>query len=781
MPFPLSGLFRGKDTTDLYMVPATKVGDPINPQWNMEKIRATDVWTVYDGSPRSVVVVQDYGLDFRHEDFGGSAITQGQFWDYGKIFAPDGINFEFSKKGRDDFRDPVNPPRKDTLDPTWNAHTLPDAGQYFGNIGAGIIGAKTNNNLGVAGINWEVQLYSSKVVVNDTTNHDWIAKRANRTVQYLRLGKIPGIQDNPNPQLIRAVSFGYCSATDYGDIFNFFEPVPETAPDLAGHYDFVALGKGIEQLTGGDSKQGILVTVPTGDYGKTWPTRYYKDGSWGYWKPWDTWDPKYPLGVGYSPGGPDNVLAVAATDINDIPWVGNAKNPIDIYAPGVDIRSIGDQPRAYDLSSGTRQAQSHVAGAIALLYDVAQQHGFSPTYHQVREAIIEGGDDIGAGKPRLNVYHSIKYLSVLLGKDLTRRPDPLGASVSISGGSRLEGDVNSSQVTFQLQLSRPIDAPVTIGVRIEDGSATVADRDFALPNSSGIVMVTIPARATTATVTVAVTGDRRVEPNETLVARIVSVPGGITPVVGASTAVWTILNDDTLPAVTLAGARAIEGSVTQPGWARVFATLDKAGTLPVTVQYSVVGGTAGVGLDFRAPATNVITFRAGVTSVPIDIPLIGDAIAEPDETFEVRIDSVVNGSAAPARPTAAVTIVDDDRIRVSVVAAGQAAVLGGTRTMLFTVTLNRAPSAAEGGVQVSYRTVDGVGVMGARAGTDYQAAVGVLAFNPGETSKTIAVTVLPRRSGQRYPRDFSLQLSGVSASASLPNGVTTQTVVGRIS
>ena len=783
----MAGL-AGRDTNDFYMVPKVKAGDPPNPQWNMEKIQADIAWQVYNGSPRSVVVVQDYGLDFRHEDFAGSAVTKGQFWDYGKIFAPDGVNFEFSKKGRDDFHDVVNPPKAITIDPKWNDHTLPDAGEYFGNIGAGIIGASTNNSIGVAGINWDGQLYSSKVVVGDKTSHDIIAKRANRTIQYLRLGKVDGIQDNPNPQLIRAVSFGYCSETDYGDIFHTFERVPETAPDGAGHYDFVALGRGIEQLTG-DAKQGILVTVPTGDYNKTWPTRYYDAGTWGYWKPWTTWNPSYPRGGGYSPGRPDNVIAVAATDINDIPWEGNAKNPIDIYAPGEDIWSLVEQPKGYLPQSGTRQAQAHVAGAISLLYDVANQHGFQPTYHQVREAIIEGGDNIGLAKPRLNIVNSIKYLSLFAGKDLTKRPEPNSGSLSITiddKASNAEGNVGVTQARFAVRLDKAIGVPVTIGVGIEDGSAMAADGDFVPPNAAGVVRVTIPAGSQVAWFTVDVKGDRKVEPDEFFNARIVSSPGNVNVAADAALARWTIKNDDLPPTVSLVGARGMEGSALRPGVARVVAVLDRPSHAPLTLQYSIVNGTATAGVDFARPATNVISVRAGATSVPIDIRIIGDSTPEPDKAFQVRLDSVngtplsVKDTPPPPSTLAQVTIVDDDRILVTVQQAAQAAVAGSNGTMLFRVTLSRVPSLAEGGVQVAYRTINGTGVSAAIAGTDYQGTSGTLSFSPGEGSKTIAVAVLPRRNGQRYPKSLSLELSSVSAAGWLAGGLSSQTVLGRI-
>ena len=56
----------------------------------------------------------------------------------------------------------------------------------------------------------------------------------------------------------------------------------------------------------------------------------------------------------------------------------------------------------------------------------------------------------------------------------------------------------------------------------------------------------------------------------------------------------------------------------------------------------------------------------------------------------------------------------------------------------FQVTLNRAAVAAVATVTVDYETVDGT----ATAGADYTAAGGTLTFDPGETAKTVNVTVL---------------------------------------
>ena len=56
-------------------------------------------------------------------------------------------------------------------------------------------------------------------------------------------------------------------------------------------------------------------------------------------------------------------------------------------------------------------------------------------------------------------------------------------------------------------------------------------------------------------------------------------------------------------------------------------------------------------------------------------------------------------------------------------------------TLDFAVSLSRASS---GRVTVDYATVDG----SAKAGADYEATSGTLSFAPGETAKTVSVTVL---------------------------------------
>ena len=75
----------------------------------------------------------------------------------------------------------------------------------------------------------------------------------------------------------------------------------------------------------------------------------------------------------------------------------------------------------------------------------------------------------------------------------------------------------------------------------------------------------------------------------------------------------------------------------------------------------------------------------------------------------------------------------------------------GTSTASFNVTLSAASSQT---VTVAYRTVDS----GATAGVDYQAKSGTLTFAPGETSKTIDITVVGDRTPE-WSEQFQVVLS----------------------
>jgi len=734
----LAGLI-GKDTNDPYMVPPAKNGPP-NPQWNMQKIQADVAWTVYSGQKRNIVAVMDYGLDYTHEDFGSSlAGVQGNLWDRAN-FAND-PKILASKRGRDEINNvPGNTPAGEGA-------TKPRSGDFLGNHAGGIIAATTNNKLGVAGINWNTQLYSSKVLDTGKTFSLGVLQSAVDHIKYLRA-------EARNEQLIRAVAFGHSSATDYGNPF----------PIWAG------LGQGIQ-----DPTRGILVTVPAGDAGDmgvTWaplPT-YYSRGMWDKVpNPPDT--PAYtttnnPGGSdGYAPGSYDNVIVVGATDENDGMWSGNSNRPrIDIYAPGVKIMSIANGTKNYQTVTGTREAAAHVAGAISLIYDAAMQHGKTLTYLDVRRAIIEGGDDIGLDAPRLNIVGAMKYLG------LEDRPSPSATTVSITGGQDSEGNFGQTPATFTLTMSQSLSAPVTVQCRISDGTATVINNDYVLLSANRLISVVVPAGQTTATFSVLVNADSNVEPDETIVATIVNVLSPLSA--GIATATWTILNDDAPATISFVADVSVTEGTGRGGTARLVARLSRPMSEIVSVFVSFGSGTANAGKDYLSSnAPQMIVFGPRTLTQWINVPIFGDSEIEPNETFTASLLRPTNATLG-LKQNATVTIIDDDAPVVSLTPSIARALATGATTLTFTVSLSKA---AVSPVSLSYAAVDGTADAG-----DYSLAPGSLTFATGEKTKTITVTINARRLGFIYPRKFTLTLSN-AVNATFSGGLTSQSAQALIS
>lgn len=60
---------------------------------------------------------------------------------------------------------------------------------------------------------------------------------------------------------------------------------------------------------------------------------------------------------------------------------------------------------------------------------------------------------------------------------------------------------------------------------------------------------------------------------------------------------------------------------------------------PITVTYQLVNGTAVSGQDFTG-TSGTVTITENNQNINVEVPLINDGVAEPSETFTVRITSV---------------------------------------------------------------------------------------------------------------------------------------------
>ncbi len=111
------------------------------------------------------------------------------------------------------------------------------------------------------------------------------------------------------------------------------------------------------------------------------------------------------------PAACDHVLAVGATDVNDLcPGFSNHGPEIDIAAPGVAIYSTWPRLDGYWHKSGTSMAAPHVAGLAALIWSIRPD----ATNDYVAWVIIQTAVDLGTpgwdefyGWGRIDAYQSL--------------------------------------------------------------------------------------------------------------------------------------------------------------------------------------------------------------------------------------------------------------------------------------------------------------------------------------------------------------------------------------
>jgi hypothetical protein len=120
-------------------------------------------------------------------------------------------------------------------------------------------------------------------------------------------------------------------------------------------------------------------------------------------------------------------------------------------------------------------------------------------------------------------------------------PLPVVPAISVAANvmAMAEGNSGTQPYSFTVSLSQATTRLVTVNYQTGDGTATVADGDYAATNGS----LTFAPGETSKTVTVAVTGDQKVESNETFFFGVSSADNGIATV-ATGTATATITNDD---------------------------------------------------------------------------------------------------------------------------------------------------------------------------------------------------------------------------------------------
>lgn len=301
--------------------------------------------------------------------------------------------------------------------------------------------------------------------------------------------------------------------------------------------------------------------------------------------------------------------------------------------------------------------------------------------------------------------------------------DDPAPTVSISDARATEGTGAPTTMAFTVALSEASGRTITVGWATAEGTATAAD-DF----TAGQGVLTFSPGVTTRTITVVLTADALDEDDETFSVSL-RTPSNVTILRG--TAEGTIVDDDATPTLGISASSVNEGD-SGTSSASFVVTMSAISGLTATVEWTTAAGTATAPDDFRS-SSGVLTFSPGNASRTISVPVNGDTIDEPDETFTVRLSNARNATIQTAVATG--TILDDDdppsiTIRNTTVTEGDSGIVQAA----FSVSLSAASSRP---ISVGWRTADAT----AKQPGDYLSASGTLTFDAGETSGTIRVDV----------------------------------------
>lgn len=334
-------------------------------QWGLPKISAQAAWDLHVNSPEVVVAVVDTGIDYSHPDLADNLYT-----------------------------DPATPAVHGYS--CLNGNCLPGGADDYGHGThvAGIIGAATDNGIGIAGLNWQVKLLSIKFL---TANGSGAVSDAVLGFNLLRSLKMQGVN-------LRVTNNSW-GGGGYSQALKDAMSALEVTPGYVGTLNVCAAGN----------------SAMNADSSPMYPAAYDNRG----------------------------IVSVLATDSSDLhaSFTNYGLVNVDIAAPGVGIYSTvptGNcdlcDPAGYRNLNGTSMASPHVAGVAASIISM------NPllTAAQMRDALLRPASYDSLTDPlaktttssgRLNFYKALTNTAFLDNPILNQFPTAdVGPNVYVEGG-----------------------------------------------------------------------------------------------------------------------------------------------------------------------------------------------------------------------------------------------------------------------------------------------------------------------------------------------------------
>lgn len=400
----------------------------INEQWYLENIDAYSAWDTHTGDGSIVVAVLDTGIDLDHPD-----LEENIWINYGEV-AGDGVDNDNNGWVDDvngyDFVDndgsPI-PNRDEAFDEAAISH---------GTVIAGIVGAVGDNDEGVAGIIWDVQLMSVRILDNQGVGDSNLARQG--------------------------VEYAVANGADVINLsFTGFDFDDDLRNEIKSAYE-----------------SGVVVVAAMGNA---------DDGGINI-----DLTPIFPACFGER-ADEDWILGVAATDVDDVKAEFSNYGALctDISAPGENIFSAIYQDDDWitvsdgfyqDSWSGTSMASPMIAGAAALIKSA--YHSLTPDdiksiLRLSVDPVTAMGDAKGKmGAGRLDVATAISLAAVFADASETTESEESRSSVEPSS-------------SYRIAVAPESGSPPTVRVFTNSGSEVVASFDAYDSTYAGGVRLTM--------------------------------------------------------------------------------------------------------------------------------------------------------------------------------------------------------------------------------------------------------------------------------------------------
>ncbi|MDA1275928.1 MAG: Ig-like domain-containing protein, partial [Verrucomicrobia bacterium] len=307
---------------------------------------------------------------------------------------------------------------------------------------------------------------------------------------------------------------------------------------------------------------------------------------------------------------------------------------------------------------------------------------------------------------------------------VTIRDNDAIPSISMADVTVQETDSGIKNAVIPVRLSAPSARTVSVSFSTMAGTAT---RDVDYTHTSGVLI--FPAGVTALTISVEVIGDMLHESTETFSVKLSSATGAT---IAKDTGTTTILDNDVESMISISDASLVEGN-SGTNQMNFTIRLSEAAAQLVSVHFATFPGTATEKTDYIA-RSGTASFPPGILTNLVAVDIIGDLLDEPNETFELRLDSALGAQISDSLGIG--TIINDD-VAPSI-SVSDAAVVEGNSGITNAAFIVRLSIASGRTVTVDFTTENGTAV----SGEDYRPASGTLTFEPGILTQTVAVSVI---------------------------------------